>query len=198
MSISEPKSITYFLALLLGLISLNASATECFKISPTLKAEGDAYYEIGGEPAPTSSQLSDMTRFFKSIAGDWEGRAVLAECYGSERNPDRRETAAEIDASANPGGNGTLRVDYEIFFIEKSVRKLENLRLDSGLGNQSFDVGSSSVAATAKTRISNANGSSRLEERVIRLSGSDSSLKVEITTYVNGYLAAHEDWRLNR
>jgi len=178
--------------------ALGANAQSCYEKSPNLEAHGDDYYDLAKNPAPSPSDLKTMTQYFKSLEGDWEGTAVATECFGNSKKPEERHFDAQIEAKVASGNEGALNVDYEFYNTEKKTRQLKKIRLDGSKGNQVFRVRANDVTSNEKFRIRNRNGSSRLIERYVQVSGKGEKLSVEITNYTNGYLSEHETWTLKK
>ncbi|MEM9255209.1 MAG: hypothetical protein AAGA91_07165 [Pseudomonadota bacterium] len=198
MQLRHPVRATSLLGLAILWLPLSALADDCFQPSPNRALQGDDYYSVARSDDPTDETLEQLNQFIDDIEGDWEGPGFIIECFGNSNSPDARGTDAEIDAKIASATQGAFRIDYEVKRLDDKTRKLENITLDVSASNQTFSVTGSSAIVSEKFRIRNANGSSRLMERIIDMSHLGNSLEVQVTLYVNGYLSATQSWQLRR
>lgn len=185
-------------ALLALCLSAPAYSGECYKVSPNLASLGDQYYSMGAHQKPSDSDIKQLDRYFSAIEGDWSGNAQVIECPGSMENPEERKASLGVESTMQSNGEGSLKIDHETYNRSDRTIALEKLELSGNADNQRFELSGRGVVFEQKYRVPNADGGTRLFEKIINTSGMSDTLSIRITTYVNGYLASKETWELER
>lgn len=195
------RSIPWLVCLLWLAAASPGWGQECLSLSPSIQAGREPFAAI--EPRDlTPAEHEGLVRLFKSLAGNWQGRADTFFCRSTEDPADRilEKLAAGFKVQVDYYGN--LSMDGELFNEAERTRSDKDLylflnnrrvRIDHDTGAGDVEIQSISerglsffyrrVAATGRT------GSAR-REYFFSLQVEGNRLQIDQTIYVQGKLSS--------
>ncbi len=203
------RLIPWILCLVWVTAATPAPAQECLSPSPSLKAGKDPYAAVNSRDL-TPAEHEGLVRLFKSLAGDWQGRADTFFCRSASDPADRIVEQLTAAAKVEVDYYGNLVLDGELFNAADRTRAdrdlhlfLNNRRLrvdhDTGAGDVEIQSVSESGFSCVYRRVaaSGATGSSR-REYFFSLQVDGNRLSIEQTIYVQGKLSSGSSLLLAR
>jgi len=176
---------------LMSFYSLNVMAASCDEKSPTYVDQGDKYFDIEEVAGITDKQKESIKKIFSKVKTNLKGTGSTAVCFvGESGKLDKQSEPEKYKArfSLQPDSSITLSINAEK--LKQRVTYNEILMF-FGAGNMFVikKITKNSVAAVSKYRISRSAAKSILREEFIKLTAHGKGLKIESTTYINGYFS---------
>ncbi|MBI5063447.1 MAG: hypothetical protein HZB87_08295 [Desulfatitalea sp.] len=177
-------------------------AQECLSLSPSIQAGKDPFAAITPRDL-SAAEHEGLVRLFKSLAGNWQGRADTFFCRSTVDPADRilEKLAAAAEVEVDYYGN--LRMDGELFSAADRTRSNKDLYLflnnrrvridhDTGAGDVEVQNVSESGLSFFYRRVvaTGSKGGSARREYFFSLQVEGNRLQIEQTIYVQGKLSS--------
>lgn len=194
--------VPWLLCLLWLAAAAPARSQECLSLSPSIQAGKDPFAAIDPRDL-TPAEHEGLVRLFKSLAGDWQGRAETFFCRSTVDPSDRQVETLVAGAKAEVDYYGNLVLSGDLYNEAQRTRENRDLHLflnnhrlrldhDTGAGDveilsiteRGFSCFYRRVAATGAT------GGSARREYFFSLQVEGNRLSIEQTIYVQGKLSS--------
>jgi hypothetical protein len=196
------RSMPWLACLVWLTASAPAWAQECLSLSPSIQAGKDPFAAITPREL-TPAEHDGMVRLFKSLAGNWQGRADTFFCRSTSDPSDRVLEKLNAAAKVEVDNYGNLVMDGELFNEADRTRSDKNLFLylnnrrvriddDTGAGDveiQTISEGGLSFFYRRVVATGRSGGSAR-REYFLSLQVEGNRLQIEQTIYVQGKLSS--------
>jgi hypothetical protein len=196
------RSMTWLACLVCLAAAAPGHAQECLSLSPSIQAGKDPFAAI--EPRDlTAAEHEGLVRLFKSLAGNWQGRADTFFCRSTVDPADRIVEKLAAGAKVEVDYYGNLTMDGELFNAADRTRSDKDLYLylnnrrvridhDTGAGDVEIQSISASGLSFFYRRVvaTGSTGGSARREYFFSLQVEGNRLRIEQTIYVQGKLSS--------
>ncbi|MDH5392035.1 MAG: hypothetical protein OEY11_02490 [Gammaproteobacteria bacterium] len=185
------------LTLLTLVYAFNASAINCEEQSPTLIAEGDAYYNFEENNALTRQQKQTVDTLFAKTKKRLEGQAVEIYCVKNNDVFEEVSKTQQLKASLDIASDGKVIMDLAVYVPEQKTgfnEIIEYLNMNSTFAIKQLSANKMRVS-TKYRRVQGTNTSS-LHETIADFSVNNGVITLRTTLYINGYFALARNMQL--
>lgn len=175
---------------------------ECLSLSPSIQAGKDPFAAI--EPRDlTPTEFDGLVRLFKSLAGNWQGRADTFFCRSTVDPADRILEKLTAVAKVEVDYYGNLTMDGELFNEADRTRADKDLylflnnrrvRIDHDTGAGDVEIQSITERGLSffyrRVVATGSKGGSARREYFFSLQVEDNRMQIEQTVYVQGKLSS--------
>jgi len=177
-------------------------AQECLSLSPSIQAGKDPFAAITPRDL-TPAEFDGLVRLFKSLAGNWQGRADTFFCRSTVDPADRILEKLTAAAKVEVDYYGNLAMDGELFNETDRTRADKDLYLylnnrrvridhDTGAGDVELQSITESGLSFFYRRVvaTGSTGGSARREYFFSLQVEGNRMRIEQTIYVQGKLSS--------